>query len=280
MWVIFHKQCLDGTASASAVLKKYPEVRLFPISHSYTEIQEILKLKEETIFILDFMLSKKDIEILLKNKNQVIHIDHHTSCSKEVEHLKKYENFTSIFDLNHSASYLAWNYLHNFIPKLIFYIEDRDLWKKQFKETDVLCYYLFSKVLDKPEQLLNYLETPIEEIYQKGIIVQEYIESNIQQILEKNEPIWLHVGGMFRKHKIPAINSNIYISEIGNELAKRYSGIACIFSISDGTVHLSFRSIEGTILNAKDMAEHFGGGGHKHASGARISIKKFFKLIK
>lgn len=282
MFVLYHKQCLDGTASAAAIFKKYPQVKGIPLSHSYTQedIKELLNQREQTIYILDFMLKKEDLQSLLENKNQIIHIDHHASCIEDIKYFKKYQNFVSVFDLNHSASYLSWEYIHNYVPKLILYIEDRDLWKKQYPETDIICYYLFSKVLDKPEELLNYIQISVEEIYKKGLIIQEYIQSNFEQILKKSEPLWIRFGNFLKKYKVPAINSTVYISELGNELAKKYNGISCIFYITDSMVQLSFRSIENNYLTAKEAAEYFGGGGHKHAAGARIRLKKFLKIIK
>ncbi|GIX42919.1 MAG: hypothetical protein KatS3mg129_2652 [Leptospiraceae bacterium] len=282
MWVLFHKNCLDGTGSAAGVLKKFPDVQLMPISHSYSEmdLEPLWNTKNETIYVVDFSLRRNDFERLLKNQNKIIHIDHHITAKEDIEYLKKYENYISIFDINHSGAYLTWHYLFEEVPKLIYYIEDRDIWKKEFPETDVICYYLFGKVLDRPQELLQYLEKDIKEIYEKGLEIQSYMESNIQQTLEKIEPIWISVGKWFKKYKIPALNSTFYLSELGNELAKKYDGISCIFYISNYDVKMSFRSVEGTKLYAKDAAQYFGGGGHLHAAGAKISLKKFYKLIK
>ncbi len=284
MWVIFHKNCLDGTGSAAAVLKKFNKVNLFPINHSYTEenIKELLEIKGDIFYVVDFSLKKGDFIKILNNNNTVIHIDHHITAIEDVEFLKKYKNYISVFDIHHSGAFLTWHYLFNEVPELIYFIEDRDIWKKEYKETDVICYYLFGKVLDKPEELLKYLEMDIQDIYSRGLELQKYLESNIQQTLEKVEPLWLTIktGKFFKKIRIPALNSTYYSSELGNIVAKNYDGISCIFYISGKDVKLSFRSIEGAKITAKDVAILFKGGGHIHAAGARISLKKFVKLIK
>ncbi|MCS7205655.1 MAG: DHHA1 domain-containing protein [Leptospiraceae bacterium] len=284
MWVLFHKHCLDGTASASAVVKKFENVRVFPISHGYSqdEIEEILSTKNDTIYVVDFSLKRSDFEKLLLNGNRVIHIDHHITAKDEIEALEKaYSNFESIFNLQHSAAYLSWDYLFGDVPKLIKIIEDRDLWKKEYPETDIVCYYLFSKVLDKPQELLNLIEEPISSLYEKGLGIKEYIDSSIDQTLKKIEPIWLEFGGFLRKRfRIPAVNSNTYLSELGNELAKKYDGLGCVYYITGEEVKLSFRSVEGSKVNAQEVATFLGGGGHPHAAGARISLKKFIKMLK
>lgn len=281
MWVLYHKNCLDGTGSAAAILKKYPDVCLMPISHSYPkeDIYPILQTKNDTIYVVDFSLRREDFEELLKNHNQIIHIDHHITALDDIEYLRKYENYKSVFDLNHSGAFLTWEYIFKEVPKLIYYIEDRDIWKKEFPETDTICYYLFSKVLDKPEELLRFLEFDVQEIYKRGLEIQSYMETNIKQTLEKVEPIWIRFGSFFKKYKVPALNSTFYLSELGNEVAKKFDGIACIFYISKYEVKMSFRSVEGTKLYAKDAAQYFGGGGHLHAAGAKIPLNKFFKLI-
>lgn len=282
MWVLYHKQCLDGTASAASLYKKDPNMNFFSLSNSYSkeEIKDLLFLQNQNIYLLDIVLKKQDLEILLNNKNHVIVIDHHISNYEDIEYFKKYSNFECIFDINHSASYLSWNYMHNVMPELILFVEDRDLWKKKYPETNAICHYLFTKVLDKPQEFLKYIYIPIQEIYQKGIIYQEYIQFHINQILQQIKPIWIEFGGIFKKFKIPTLNSNLYISELGEELAKQYNGISCIFSISEDIVKLSFRSIESTKITAKEVAEYFGGGGHKHAAGAKITLKKFLKIMK
>ncbi len=282
MWVIFHKSCLDGTGSASAVVKKFLDVKLLPLGHSYTkeELIDVLNTKNDTIFVLDFSLRLEDFETLLKNNNHVIHIDHHITIEKDIHFLKRYQNYTSIFDIHHSGAYLTWEYLFQDVPKLIRYIEDRDIWKKEYPESDIICYYLFNKVLDDPHELLTYLEKDMNEMYKYGSEIYSYLQSNIHLTLEKVEPIWLKFGTFFKKYKVPALNSFFYQSELGHELARKYDGIGCIFYITGNTVKLSFRSIEGTKLYAKDASLFFGGGGHLHAAGARINLKKFIKLIK
>jgi uncharacterized protein len=281
MWVLYHKNCLDGTGSAAAVLKKFPDVNLMPIHHSYTQkdISPVLETKNDIIYVVDFSLKRDDFEKLLFNQNQIIHIDHHITIKEDVEYLKKYKNYLSIFDLQHSGAYLTWEYLFKEVPKLIYYIEDRDLWKKEFPKTDEICYFLFARVLDKPQELLNYLDYDEEEIYQRGLELKTYMQTNIQQTLEKVDPIWIKFGSLLKKYKVPALNSTFYLSELGNELAKKYGGISCIFYITNHDVKLSFRSVEGTKLYAKDAAKFFGGGGHLHAAGAKIPLKKFYKLL-
>lgn len=281
MWVIFHKNCLDGTGSAAAIVKKFLDVKLLPLSHSYTrdEIKDVLNTKNDTIFVVDFTLRVEDFETILKNTNQVIHIDHHITVEKDINLLKRYENYFCIFDIHHSGAYLTWDYLFKEVPKLILYIEDRDTWKKQYPESDIICYYLFNKVLDEPHKLLTYLEKDINEIYRYGSEIYSYLQSNIKLTLEKVDPIWLKFGTWFKKYKVPALNSFFYQSELGHELAQRYDGISCIFYITGDIVKLSFRSIEGAKLYAKDASLFFGGGGHLHAAGARIHLKQFVKLI-
>lgn len=282
MWAIFHKSCLDGTGSAAAIAKKFQDVKLLPLSHSYTreELIEVINTKNDTIFIVDFTLRLEDFETILNNNNQVIHIDHHITIEKDIKYLKRYQNYKAVFDIKHSGAYLTWEYLLQDVPKLILYIEDRDIWKKEYPESDIICYYLFNKVLDDPHKLLSYIEKDINEIYKYGSEIYAYLQSNIQLTLEKLDPIWIKFGSFFKKYKVPALNSFFYQSELGHELAQKYEGIGCIFYITGDTVKLSFRSIEGTKLYAKDASLFFGGGGHLHAAGARIHINQFIKLIK
>lgn len=62
-----------------------------------------------------------------------------------------------------------------------------------------------------------------------------------------------------------------YISELGNELADRHPELDFIAIIDLGNKKVSYRTVKDIDLG-KDVAGHFGGGGHPKASGSQIDI--------
>ena len=44
--VIYHKDCIDGTTAAAVVLRRFPEAKLFPLSHdpSVDDLEKVLAI--------------------------------------------------------------------------------------------------------------------------------------------------------------------------------------------------------------------------------------------
>lgn len=62
-----------------------------------------------------------------------------------------------------------------------------------------------------------------------------------------------------------------YISELGNELADRHPELEFIVILDLGNKKASYRTVKDIDLG-KDVAKHFGGGGHPKASGSEIDL--------
>ncbi|MEX3625156.1 DHH family phosphoesterase [Viridibacillus arvi] len=69
-----------------------------------------------------------------------------------------------------------------------------------------------------------------------------------------------------------------YISELGNELADRHPELDFITIIDLGNKKVSYRTVKNVDLG-KDVASHFGGGGHPKASGSQIDVKNIKMII-
>lgn len=61
-----------------------------------------------------------------------------------------------------------------------------------------------------------------------------------------------------------------YISELGNALSERHEELDFIVIIDMGSKKVSYRTVKDNIDLGKDVASHFGGGGHPKASGSQL----------
>lgn len=278
---IYHKNCNDGTTSASVLLKKFPNAKLFPLSHNYKEedFEEILNNidKDTVVYIVDFALREEDAKRILEKAKKVINIDHHIGVKEELENLaKKYENFVFVFDNNSSGASLTWKYLFGEpIPKFIKLVEDKDIWKWEFgEETKYLNNYI-SMFVNNPEKLKGLLDIDTKDIEEKGKIITEFTDYLINKFVENAEPTILKIGN----YNVKSFNTGLFQSEIGNILSDKYGEAVALFNISGNFVKLSFRSIEGQKPTALELAKILKGGGHKHAAGAGISLNEFCNII-
>ncbi|PIT96818.1 phosphoesterase [Candidatus Campbellbacteria bacterium CG10_big_fil_rev_8_21_14_0_10_35_52] len=279
---IYHKDCTDGSAAAAVLLKRFPDAKLFPLNHTYTE-EDLSSIYKEIalgadIYLLDLaFVEEKLIETLDENNNIVI-LDHHISAKKKAEQIaSKHKNITYIFDNNKSGASLAWNYFFpdKEVPEIIKYVEDSDLWKLKYGNNTKYATNYLSMYTNLPETLLRFFDGDIEEIKKNGKIITEYTDIQIDRIVRGIGNIILRIG----EFTVPAYNITMYESPVGNKISEKQGRATVMFSIKGNSVRFSFRSKDGQNPSALELAVLLGGGGHQNAAGAEISLKDFLNII-
>ncbi len=280
---VYHKNCTDGTTSAAVLLTKFPDCKLVPLDHNYGEedVKSLLdNINENTIvYIVDFSLREGDIEKIIQKAKKVINIDHHIGVKERLEELsKKYPNFEFVFDNNRSGASLTWVYFYGKenIPEIIKLVEDKDIWTWKYGEkTKYVNSYLII-FTDKPEKVKEFiLSDNIEKLIENGKIISEFTDYLINNFIEKAKEINIKIG----EYTVKAFNTGLFQSEIGNILSNNLKQAVVLFSINGYIVKFSFRSTEGNKPTALELAQILGGGGHKHAAGASVSLNDFCNMI-
>ncbi|MEM5877391.1 MAG: DHHA1 domain-containing protein [Candidatus Aenigmatarchaeota archaeon] len=279
---VYHKNCIDGTSSAAVLLMKHPDANLFSFNYKYSEeeFNSLLSVidKDTVVYVLDFSFNIHDLNRLLDKSKKVIMIDHHISVKDKFdENFLSNRNLEFIYDTEHSGSSLTYKYFFGDKPnKIIEFVEDRDLWRWKFGDhTNHVNSYLFL-FIDNPIKMKDIIENSnVEEILDKGKVINEYKSKLIESVLEKTKEVIIRIDS----YNVRAYNTNLFQSEIGSVLCKKYDEVVCLFSFSYDYVILSFRGLEHHNPSALDLAKILGGGGHKNAAGATVSIKKFNDMI-
>lgn len=261
--VIYHKDCFDGFGSAWAAWKKFKNKAEY-IAASFNE-QPIENVKNKEVYFIDFVYKKEILEKFIAENKKVTAIDHHITREKETKMTADYS-----YSLDNSGSVLAWKYFHpeKPVPMLLRHIEDVDLWKFKIKGSKeinaVLELFNFDfKVWDK---LAKNLENPKkkEAYLEKGELILKNDDKLIKEIIKSGAVIV-----EFEGYKTLAVNSPKFSSEIGHLLVKKMPPIGIVWCYKEDKIVVSLRS-DGTADVAK-LAERFGGGGHKAASGFSFS---------
>ena len=239
-----------------------------PVSHG-SPLPEGLEDKE--IWIADFSYSR-DILLDLKEKNRSLTvIDHHLTAEEALKDL----SFCH-FDMSHCGSVLSWHYCNGpdqEPPLLLKYIEDRDLWKWKMPFAKEIAAVINGS--DYSLQLWNDLSDRLEdnqkfsETLAEGSIIIRQDQRKIKEIFAKRHTLSI-LGG-----EAPAVNSPIYQSELAHMVAEdagaKY-GLAYYF---DGTGYVfSIRTGKERDFDVSKIAVQFGGGGHKTASGFKVTDLK------
>jgi oligoribonuclease NrnB/cAMP/cGMP phosphodiesterase (DHH superfamily) len=303
--VIFHKNCPDGYGALAGVVYKYGIKNLFydeendiiynydnsfvaiPTNHStdFSRLKELLTryIQDKWLIYMVDIFVPKIYEVVREypNVEKVIVIDHHKTAKEVLEQGipdEVRDKFEIHLDMDKSGATLTWKILNGFEPEIMKYIEDRDIWKWEIPDSIYVLTAIDAKVFNvlKPheivQKLLELVENfPKEELAEEGSSMIEFKEAIVQRLVNNNTHYILLPSG----HKLIAINSPVFQSDIGNRLAQLYpEGVACVYSISpkedDVYVNCSIRSING---KAREIAQANGGGGHDNAAGCRVPLK-------
>ena len=258
--IFYHANCLDGFGAAwAAYLHFKDKVEYKPIHHS-ERVEDFLK-PTKYIF-LDYSPPRDIVEYLLARDHEITIIDHHKTTYENLFGLT-HPQLEVIIKMANSGAVLSWNYFHKDkeAPKLLRWIEDRDLWVWDIPESeagtealaaedhdfDVWCYYHnFPEVLlDRGNALLKLKRKKINEGKSRAYITK--------------------VSG----YTVPVVNScSLYVSALLSELCEerpQYPFAAAWVRMNDGRLKWSLRSVGD--FDVAFVAEHYGGGGHKNAAG-------------
>ncbi len=269
--ILYHGNCPDGFSGAWAAWKKFGDSADYIgiQHHKATSILEELINKE--IYFIDFCYPPDIIKNLIKNNKRVTVIDHHVTA-KDVAVITQEHSF----DIDQSGAVLAWKYFHpnEPVPTLLKHVEDIDLWKFKILHTREVSNFLETVAFDfqKWDEVVEKMDNPSEnqKIVDNGKIIGSYKESLIKKLVDSySEEV------NFAGHKTLAANGpSFFSSDLGSALVKKMPPIGIVWSKKDGKIIVSLRS-DGTI-DVAEIAQKFGGGGHKAASGFTIELNKPF----
>ena len=274
----YHNACNDGFGAAYVAYLHYKklgmlgQVEFVPINPKSTPDVDVTDCD---VVIFDTCLDKE----ALHKWNEVAHsfkvIDHHISNQREFGHLDYCH-----FDMTHSGVGLAWRHYNPDIapPWWVNYIEDRDLWTKKLYRNEDVCALLLST---EPsfEAYDDVTGMSLLDAMNIGAFIAKADAAKIQRAVEGSSTTMRVSFCGF--DNIPCINNANFQSDIGNILAKDAEfGIVWYAGESerDGKyAQLSLRSIGS--FDVSKLAAKYGGGGHAAASGCRVSLREWMRIL-
>lgn len=258
---IYHGNCADGFAAAWIVREALgkSKVDLYPAEYSNTTPD----VKDRDVIMVDFSYKRDVLCKMAEEANSILILDHHKSAIGELTNLPS--NVTTVFDMSRSGAMITWD--HYFpkkkAPKLIQYIQDRDLWRYSLSGTREIMAFVFTHPYDfKTWTFLMEMDVTKMALYGRYLVkkhdkdIAEYLETAAYRM-------------MLAEYDVPVANvPYMWASDAGHEMAKNEA-----FSVSyyDTAKYRKFslRSDK----NGEDVskiAELFGGGGHEHSAGFTI----------
>jgi oligoribonuclease NrnB/cAMP/cGMP phosphodiesterase (DHH superfamily) len=276
---IYHKNCIDGTAAAAVVLRKFPSAHCFPVGHSNTEVElrEIFEKMDPAahLYIVDTV---HGIDAALARGQTVTVLDHHISEYERVSALAAtHGSLEYVFDNTKSGASLAWAYFFEDepLPTLLGHVEDIDLWLGKFGEKTEYASNYLSLFRNDPAEVRDLFSSDIEPIYESGKLLTRQMRQEVERFLEFT-PVPLSIG----PYTVPAFNITNHQSHCGKELSVTHGSAVALYTIRGENVRFSFRSHDDQTPSALDLAAALGGGGHRNAAGAAMATQDFISNLR
>lgn len=266
--VLYHGNCFDGMAAAWAAWRKFGNSAEYkPVTYGPKDINEMMQdcyenanINDE-LYIVDFSFPREVLEALHNKVVKLVVLDHHKTAQKDLEGLDY-----CIFDMEKSGARLAWEYFHpNLgIPRLVQYIEDRDLWRFKLEHSCYVNAFIqsFPMFIEQYDYLDMSIETSFDDCVSEGIGIERYKNTMVETMCK------YYYLGKIGDYEVPIVNATILFSEVGNRLCQLYPQypFAAYYTVKkNGSYQWGLRSIGD--FDVSVVAKQYGGGGHKNAAG-------------
>jgi uncharacterized protein len=263
VYILYHANCPDGFGAAWSAWRKFgEEAHYLPVKHGQA-LPEIPDQAE--VYILDFAYDRQTlIDLAARVKLQVL--DHHKTALADLEGLPFAE-----FDMQRSGAVMAWQFFHpeQEIPLILQYVQDQDIWTWALPDAKEICTALGLYPMD----FAVWSSLDIDVLRKEGQITLRYKDQLIANLCQRVD--WVKIQG----YRVPAVNTPLFASELGNTLCLKYPEAAFAVSYSDqkGLRKFSLRSIGEFDVSA--ICGVYGGGGHRNASGFALSLESVAEHI-
>ena len=142
---------------------------------------------------------------------------------------------------------MTWRHLFPLheAPKILQYVEDRDLWRWKLPNSRAVNAYIASWFNDRKFQRWNILSREIDHEFETVVIVGNAVLRAHQQMTEQACSYAHNV--VIDGHNVPAVQSGVLQSEIGEHLLDKYpkAPFAAIYIQENNRTRWSLRAREG-----------------------------------
>ena len=282
---IYHGNCADGFGAAWVVRKAMGDSVEF-IPGVYQNAPPDVTGRD--VILVDFSYKRSVLIEMAQSAASILILDHHKSAAEDLAGFRENPDKTgykpsymaqwametqslpieTVFRLDRSGAMIAWDFFfpEQTPPSLLLYIEDRDLWRFALDGTREIQANLFSYPYDFAvwDRLM---EGPVDELRSGGLAIERKHHKDIAELTQVVTRM-MCIGG----HVIPIANLPYTLtSDAGHLLCgDTYPFAGCYWDTPEGRV-FSLRSRDGG-ADVSKIATQYGGGGHHHAAGFRVSF--------
>ena len=279
--VLYHGSDLDGVFSAALIVKFYGEnnVRCIPVNYGMEFPYEQIDDDTKIVWVVDFSFDDKMNEIAQKLQLDyhitLKWIDHHESAIKKNPNANYINGARSI---GIGACELVYRYLHgDEAISLIKYLSAYDVWDKDRFSWHLIMdiqYGVRARVgLDVSKAVSLLLKTMnstfIRDLGTEGRAILDWTDQ-VNEGYVRCSAFEGRICGV----KAVFMNTNVFNSNVFKSYQGEYEVMVPFRYEKNGLVRFSIYAGNNDKVSCAEMAERFGGGGHKGAAGFQLDMEK------
>lgn len=259
---IYHHACADGFAAAWVVRKFFGDGNVDFHPGIYGEAPPDVTGLD--VILVDFSYKCDVLLTLSEQAKSVLIFDHHKTASDDLVDLPA--NVRTVFDMARSGAVITWDSLFpdQARPLLLDYVQDRDLWQFKIPNSREVTAALYAYPMSfRVWDVL--MESGVPGLINEGLAINRKHRNDVDAIV-RDATRWVYFGQTL----IPVANVPwMYASDVAGELAIGVPFAATYYDDAQGR-RWSLRSMPDG-ANVALIAQAFGGGGHEHAAGFRMT---------
>lgn len=284
---IYHGNCADGFGAAWAVWKRWGSSVEF-VPGVYGKAPPDVTGKR--VLMVDFSYKRDVLEQMGAVAKDITILDHHKTAQADLETFAIFNpvnsdnidlilkstqpglgNIRAEFDMNRSGAVMTWEFCHRRapVPRLLKYVQDRDLWKFDLSFSREIAAYVFSHPYDFrvwAEMAEDAEGVELQSMIEQGGAIERKHHKDIAELLAQTTRPMMIGGQTVLVANLPYTMA----SDAAGKLAEGRPFGACYFDRPDARV-FSLRS-RGDGADVSEIAKAYGGGGHKNAAGFQMPL--------
>ncbi len=299
---IYHGNCADGFTAAWAVWKRFGDAWDY---HAGIYQNPPPDVSGRDVLLVDFSYKRETMKQMARSARSILVLDHHKTAAEdlaesgpqeEAPHVRRIaltggydweqheQNATvdsahgvafceiyAYFDMDRSGAGIAWDYFHPGKSRhpLVNYVEDRDLWRFALPGSRNIAAFVFSYPYEFAawDEMARYIEHAQDKAESAGAAIEQKHHKDVAE-LTKVCRRRMYIGGV---EVWAASLPYTLTSDAGHLMAKGEPFAACYWDTPEGRVFSLRSTDEGA--DVSEVAKIYGGGGHRNASGFRVSYR-------
>ena len=276
----FYHNDIDGKSAGAIVARKtgnYNKEDYIMYDYSKPIPVELIKPRE-TVYFVDLSFSPASLDdlktIVYDLHCDLIWCDHHDSSMVLLQQMPMFNKIKGKRKIGISGAALTYMYLYNceyeFIPQFLKHISDFDCWMFKYEDTLAFKYAIEMHDHDALDLLWNQLMRDeqitshplLHTMIKDGTVIKEYVENELEDYRKRYA-----YESELEGYKCLVINRSCNSLIFGDKV-KEYP-IVALWAYNGDQYRYSIYSEQG--VDCSKIAEKYGGGGHKGASGFTLN---------